>query len=78
MLFSFADVPAMNVTAAAARTPDRNPTNSVLCAEDRINEGDDFPICVTCGVQYGVVGAEVSPIHCKICEDERQYVGYGG
>lgn len=33
------------------------------------------PICVTCGVQYE---PDVDRAHCKICEDERQYVGYGG
>ena len=32
-----------------------------------------LPICVTCGVQYG--GA---PSACGICQDERQYVGWGG
>ncbi len=31
------------------------------------------PICVTCGVQY----AEARP-DCPICDDERQYVGWGG
>lgn len=33
-------------------------------------------ICVTCGTQYAE--AETPPAACKICEDERQYVGYGG
>lgn len=33
-------------------------------------------ICVTCGCQYGET--EVEPESCKICEDERQYVGFGG
>ncbi|HEY4027591.1 MAG TPA: MBL fold metallo-hydrolase [Candidatus Dormibacteraeota bacterium] len=35
--------------------------------------GDDLPICVTCGVQYGAPRTD-----CPICEDERQYVGWGG
>jgi len=43
-----------------------------------INSGDDLPICVTCGIQYGPVATGVPPVHCKICEDERQYVGYEG
>ncbi len=33
------------------------------------------PICLTCGVQYE---PDVDRCHCKICEDERQYVGIGG
>jgi hypothetical protein len=33
-------------------------------------------ICVTCGVQYAE--SEAPPEHCFICEDERQYVGWGG
>jgi hypothetical protein len=33
-------------------------------------------ICVTCGVQYAET--QTPPEHCLICEDERQYVGYGG
>jgi glyoxylase-like metal-dependent hydrolase (beta-lactamase superfamily II) len=33
-------------------------------------------ICVTCGNQYGE--SEEPPLHCLICEDERQYVGYMG
>jgi glyoxylase-like metal-dependent hydrolase (beta-lactamase superfamily II) len=36
----------------------------------------DHPICVTCGVQYDQ--AHFDPQHCKICEDERQYVGWDG
>lgn len=32
-----------------------------------------LPVCRTCGVQYG----ETRP-DCPICEDERQYVGWGG
>lgn len=33
-------------------------------------------ICITCGSQF----AETSdpPEHCPICEDERQYIGWGG
>jgi hypothetical protein len=34
------------------------------------------PICRTCGVQYHE--DDVDPHHCRICEDERQYVGWGG
>lgn len=33
----------------------------------------DYPICVTCGVQH-----TTTAVGCKICEDERQYVGWGG
>lgn len=33
----------------------------------------DFPICVTCGVQYAGPRPD-----CPICEDERQYVGWEG
>jgi hypothetical protein len=33
----------------------------------------DLPICQTCGVQYAAARAD-----CPICEDERQYVGWGG
>lgn len=33
-------------------------------------------ICVTCGVQYAE--SALPPEHCRICEDERQYVGWGG
>ena len=33
-------------------------------------------ICVTCGVEYAETDA--SPALCPICEDERQYVGWGG
>lgn len=43
--------------------------------------GDDYPICVTCGVQYPLDAAaspDPAADHCFICEDERQYVGYGG
>ncbi|MDT7568007.1 MAG: hypothetical protein QOG76_6631, partial [Pseudonocardiales bacterium] len=31
-----------------------------------------YPICATCGVQYP---PDADLAHCKICEDERQYVG---
>jgi glyoxylase-like metal-dependent hydrolase (beta-lactamase superfamily II) len=34
-----------------------------------------LPICATCGVQYG---ESVDREHCRICEDERQYVGWDG
>jgi hypothetical protein len=33
----------------------------------------DLPICATCGVQYGA-----PRLDCPICDDERQYVGWGG
>ncbi|MGH8966723.1 MAG: MBL fold metallo-hydrolase, partial [Actinomycetes bacterium] len=33
----------------------------------------EHPICATCGVQYAAPRPD-----CPICEDERQYVGYGG
>jgi hypothetical protein len=33
-------------------------------------------ICVTCGTQYPP--AEAAPAACPICEDERQYIGWGG
>ena len=33
-------------------------------------------ICTTCGVQHAET--EASPDRCAICEDERQYIGWGG
>ena len=33
-------------------------------------------LCVTCGTQFPESAAP--PAHCPICEDERQFVGYGG
>src|SRR4051812_40534710 len=33
-------------------------------------------ICVTCGTQYPETAAP--PLHCLICEDERQYVNPDG
>src|SRR3970040_1549869 len=33
-------------------------------------------ICVTCGVQHAA--GEAAPERCLICNDERQYVGWGG
>jgi hypothetical protein len=33
-------------------------------------------ICATCGVQYPA--SDQPPAHCKICEDERQYIGPNG
>jgi hypothetical protein len=33
-------------------------------------------LCRTCGVQYAP--SEAPPPRCPICEDERQYVGWGG
>lgn len=35
-----------------------------------------YPICQTCGVQYDQAHFEAA--HCRICEDERQYVGWDG
>jgi len=35
-----------------------------------------LPICVTCGVQYD--DAHRSGERCRICADERQYIGWGG
>jgi hypothetical protein len=34
----------------------------------------ELAICLTCGVQYGAG----SPAVCRICADERQYVGWAG
>lgn len=36
----------------------------------------DLPICLTCGVQYDET--HVDRDLCRICADERQYVGWGG
>ncbi|HEY5985556.1 MAG TPA: MBL fold metallo-hydrolase [Streptosporangiaceae bacterium] len=36
----------------------------------------DLPICRTCGVQYNTT--RFDPHECKICADERQYVGWDG
>lgn len=33
-------------------------------------------ICLTCGVQYAA--SDGPPDRCKICDDERQYIGWGG
>jgi glyoxylase-like metal-dependent hydrolase (beta-lactamase superfamily II) len=33
-------------------------------------------ICATCGVQYAE--SVLPPQHCRICEDERQYIGWTG
>jgi len=33
-------------------------------------------ICTTCGTQHAET--EAPPLRCAICEDERQYVGWGG
>jgi hypothetical protein len=40
------------------------------------SDGSDLPICATGGVQYGLDDFEVD--HCRICEDDRQYVGWDG
>jgi len=34
------------------------------------------PVCATCGTQFSL--AARPPAHCPVCEDERQYVGWGG
>lgn len=36
----------------------------------------DLPICCTCGVQYAE--EEFNPRVCRICMDDRQYVGWDG
>lgn len=33
-------------------------------------------VCVTCGVQYATTSTQ--PAHCRICEDDRQYVNLKG
>jgi hypothetical protein len=33
-------------------------------------------ICVTCGVQFAP--GDAAPEHCPVCDDGRQYVGWGG
>lgn len=33
-------------------------------------------ICVTCGVQHA--DSVLPPEHCRVCEDERQYIGWTG
>lgn len=33
-------------------------------------------MCTTCGTQFAAT--ETPPEHCPICEDERQYIGWGG
>ncbi|MCC7164796.1 MAG: MBL fold metallo-hydrolase [Anaerolineae bacterium] len=33
-------------------------------------------VCATCGTQFNAT--ETPPANCPICDDERQYVGYGG
>jgi hypothetical protein len=41
----------------------------------------DYPICVACGVQYDAAGFDTEHPErerCTICEDERQYVHWGG
>ena len=36
----------------------------------------EYYICKTCGVQHGAT--ENPPANCIICDDERQFVGWGG
>jgi hypothetical protein len=41
----------------------------------------DYPICVACGVQYDAAALDTEHPErrrCKICDDERQYVSWGG
>ena len=33
-------------------------------------------ICITCGTQYPASPA--APLHCPICEDDRQYINQNG
>jgi glyoxylase-like metal-dependent hydrolase (beta-lactamase superfamily II) len=33
-------------------------------------------MCVTCGTQFAATDAP--PVHCPICEDDRQYIGWNG
>jgi glyoxylase-like metal-dependent hydrolase (beta-lactamase superfamily II) len=35
-------------------------------------------ICMTCGVQHAEGESESPPQNCRICEDERQYIGHDG
>lgn len=35
-------------------------------------------ICMTCGVQHAEGETEAPPENCRICEDERQYIGHNG
>ncbi len=45
--------------------------------EDRLNKNLNFAaICATCGTSFAP--APRAPICCPVCEDERQYVGWGG
>lgn len=39
-------------------------------------DSDQCFVCVTCGVQFAP--AKEAPLHCPICDDERQYVGWSG
>jgi glyoxylase-like metal-dependent hydrolase (beta-lactamase superfamily II) len=43
---------------------------------ERHDPDGSLPICATCGVQYGLESFDRD--HCRICEDERQYVGWDG
>src|SRR5258706_10979488 len=42
---------------------------------ERIEDMPNF-ICVTCGTEYPE--SEQMPAHCRICEDDRQYVNPNG
>ncbi len=48
------------------------------CSLDEKFRGETMKnyICVTCGTQYAE--SEDPPNSCPICEDERQYIGWGG
>jgi ribonuclease HI/glyoxylase-like metal-dependent hydrolase (beta-lactamase superfamily II) len=57
---------------SAARTSDETDRGIAGPAPD----GEQAWICRTCGVQYAPSADR--PEACRICEDERQYVGWGG
>ncbi len=52
--------------------------SAAVGGETRSEEGDAVHpyICTTCGIQYAESASP--PERCLICEDERQYVGWGG
>ncbi len=58
--------------------PRRSPASAGLPAPVAAagSAGPQAWICVTCGVQYPL--SDEPPAECPICQDERQYVGWGG
>src|SRR5690606_37247143 len=54
------------------------PALPALAGQVRMPEHSPMPhhICTTCGTQYAASPAP--PDRCPICEDERQYLGWGG